>query len=100
MKAEDKQAIEQEVLKRFPGTDPEMDIDWEMMDIAFKEGHRNGLSLERQGEAYLSGVDVGRKEVVDWGLSNCGNPEHPLPWLPKHQCPMCWHNQKEDWGIK
>ncbi len=68
-------------------------------EISFKAGERQG-ALKAIDHAVPEAMKAGRKEVVDWGLSNCGNPEHPLPWLPKHQCPMCWHNQKEEWGIK
>ena len=37
-------------------------------DIAFNEGEQNGLSLERQGAAYLEGKQAGQKEVVEWAI--------------------------------
>ena len=38
MKAKDKQHIQQEIKLKFPGTSPEEDIDWEMIEISFKAG--------------------------------------------------------------
>jgi len=50
MEAKDKEYIRQEILRKFPGTDPE-DIDWEMIEIAFEAGVRvtlRRIDLERQ----------------------------------------------------
>ena len=38
MEAKDKRVIQEEILGRFPGTDPEIDIDWETAEISFKAG--------------------------------------------------------------
>ena len=39
MNAEDMAQIKTEILRKFPGTDPEMDVDWDMMEISFKAGY-------------------------------------------------------------
>lgn len=43
MNAEEKQQIQQEILYLFPGTNPDWDIDWEIIEIAFNRGFDVGL---------------------------------------------------------
>lgn len=53
MEAKTKDYLQQEILQKFPGTDPKMDIDWDVVEISFKAGERQGISK-------------GRKEVVEF----------------------------------
>ncbi len=43
MEAKDKSLIQQEILRVYPGTDPEIDIDWNIVDISFKAGQESIL---------------------------------------------------------
>jgi len=38
MEAKDRGTIQQEILQKYPGTDPEIDIDWDIVEISFKAG--------------------------------------------------------------
>ena len=39
MEAKDKKYIEQEILRKYPGTIPDMDIDWDIGEIFFQAGY-------------------------------------------------------------
>ena len=48
MEAKDKNTIQQQILAKYPGTIPEMDIDWDMMEISFKAGIREVVEWEHK----------------------------------------------------
>ena len=83
MEAKDRQIIQQEILRKFPGTDPEIDIDWDIAEISFKAGIR---------------------EVVEW-FSTCVLIEHKDA---KNNDIFCrdyrvyaveWQAKLKEWGI-
>lgn len=45
MEAKDRKIIQEEILRKFPGTDPALDIDWQMIEISFKAGIRGVVDL-------------------------------------------------------
>jgi len=66
MEAKDKQCIQEEIVRAYPGTDPDIDIDWEMIEIAFTAGMKEVVdwlkknaasSVEYQGKLRLMQVD-------------------------------------------
>lgn len=66
MEAKDKKAITAEILRKFAGTDPEMDIDWEMMEISFKAGKEE---LKREILEWAKDrVYVDLATLKEWGI--------------------------------
>lgn len=49
MEDEVKSLITQRIMTAFPGTDLELDVDWEVTEIAFDVGYQFGL-IEKTGE--------------------------------------------------
>lgn len=97
MKDEDKKLVESQILKAYPGIDPEMDIEWDMIvkyaiEIAFNAGY--GFAIVNTSEAYFNaGQMEGRQEVVEWVEANKMSgmiPVYERPWIA----------QKKDWGIE
>jgi len=81
MEAKDREYIQSKILRRYPGFDPEMDIDWDVVELVFDAGKQIGFEIGiEQGKA------EGRREVVEW-LERCKKIK-----VPKYQL--------EAWGIK
>jgi len=76
MEAKDK-SILQQIQERYPGIDPDIDIDWEVGEIFFNTGEKQG-------------IDKGRKEVVEFVEEHMCNLEE---WTG-------WQEMKEEWGIE
>jgi len=67
MEAKDKRIIQEEILRRFAGTDPEMDIDWDMIEISFKAGRQEEAKdiINCVTDAYRVHPDWGIRDVLD-----------------------------------
>lgn len=78
MNAKDKEFILKRILETFPSTEPEFDIDWDMLEISFKAGQ---LERKEQYEKRIKDLQetcaqwerlsidsrkAGVKEVVEW----------------------------------
>ena len=48
MDAKAKQRIQEEIVRAYAGTDPDVDIDWEMIEISFRAGIREALEYVAQ----------------------------------------------------
>lgn len=72
MEAKDKRNLQDEILKRYPGFDPEMDIDWDIVEISFR---------------------AGMQEVVEW-ITEVSSKTHLSVYGEK------WHAKLKEWGIK
>ena len=67
LEAKDKLYIQSEILRVYPGTDPEIDIDWDMAEIAFKSGRREVIrQIQEKGVACQKGYRG--KNSWAWGL--------------------------------
>ena len=55
MEAKDKQIIWQQIHKQFPGMDAELDVDWDIVEVSFKAGIKEGWE---QAEAHYQ-IDTG-----------------------------------------
>jgi len=81
MEAKDK-SILQQIQERYPGTDPDIDVDWEIGEIFFNAGEKQGISK-------------GIKEVMEWGETIC--MEHGM--RKRRKCDKCWQAYKKSKGI-
>ena len=84
MKAKDK-SILQQIQERYPGTDPDIDIDWEIGGIFFNAGEKQGIEkvvewVETHGDKVYKDLhpdfiafrrimeDGYQAQVKEWGL--------------------------------
>lgn len=73
MKAEDRNLIQKEILLKYPGTIPDMDIDWDMLEISFKAGMREVVEVVSPIMECLSDPILQRnwrKQLKEWRLDN------------------------------
>jgi len=72
MEAKDKKVITEYILCKFAGTDPEMDIDWDMMEISFQAGQQDVCTVP-----VSKFIEQGRRDVVEFisdliiGIDGC-----------------------------
>jgi len=88
MKAKGKKAVIEEIWKRFPGMDTEVDIDWDMVEISFKAGeekeYKKWVDAFMKAGILIAEVDTvgiaideakraGKMVVVEWVQNHGGS---------------------------
>ena len=78
MKAKETKVIQEEILRKYPGTDPEIDIDWDIVEISFKAGMKvaadwisENAPLYNCGECgYVQHIDDDwQAKLKEWGIN-------------------------------
>ena len=67
----------------------------DIYNAILQAGQQNGLSLERQGEAYLSGIQEGIRLVVEW-IEEQGWETFRTGYYPSQET---WQAQKKRWNF-
>ena len=52
MEAKDKQKVLQQIQEQYPSIDPEMDVDWKIVEIAFKAGAKKVVEFVNENREY------------------------------------------------
>lgn len=70
MEAKDRKNLEQEILKQYPGLNPEMDVDWDIVEISFKAGYEGAkeemnLQTASLADMLLKHRQAGTREVME-----------------------------------
>jgi len=91
MEAKDK-SILQQIQERYPGIDPDIDIDWEVGEIFFNTGEKQG-------------IDKGRKEVVELLGEEPFEHNYSIGIAEREHltddCFACrWEAKLKEWGIE
>ena len=102
LEAKDKKYIQDEILRAYPGTDPEIDIDWDIVEISFKAG-KEEESTQAYHVGLYDGILRGRKEVIEW-VEEHGSKEASYQGLhitsSRLEVPLrMWQFQLKEWEV-
>lgn len=102
-----KERLQDIITTKFYGFDPDIDIDWEVVDlvkqaqaeISFKAGKEKAKEEMNIAQLWLEGKKAGKKEVVEFVGQNC------YVWHDEenkaHVCldKEAWQDKLKEWGI-